>query len=245
MSHTPSLIGFAFPYCAKAQLTVPQNHLSRRAKQHLPTVLLTLLSIVQALALELMWSHLKEQELLYHWSFVSFLSWIQILATLLGVLLIWLIYSTLVMRFRWVPSTGDSIFPFLIGIIEFALIGSLGPDRFGQWFLLLGLVFGAMAWVSHVTMRRARLDGDNDVYFASMERATLRDHYPTIAVVFGLELIGMYLWASGNQGIPALIALLIAISVLGVQLWLSDYYWKLSLAASGETAAADSEQRLD
>lgn len=218
---------------------MPQNDLSQRAKHHLPTVLLTLLSIVQALALELMWSHLNEQESLYQWSFVSFLSWVQIVATLLGVLLIWLIYSTLVMRFRWVPSTGDSVFPFFIGIIEFALIGCLGPDRFGQWFLLLGLVFGAMAWVSQVTMRQARLDGDNDVYFATLERATLRDHYPTFAVVLGFELIGTYLWVSGNQGIPALIALLGAIAVLAVQLWLSDYYWKMSLAASGKKSVAD------
>ena len=121
------------------------NQISRRAKANLPTVLLTLLSIVQALALELMWTHLGEQPYLYTWSFIAFLSWLQIGATFLGILLIWLIYSDLVMRFSWVPATTDAIFPFLVGIVEFANISALGPNKIGLWFVLLGVLFAAMA----------------------------------------------------------------------------------------------------
>ncbi len=210
---------------------MPDNDLSRRAKDHLPTVLLTLLSIVQALALELMWSHLREQPSLYEWSLIAVIGWTQIAATLFGILLIWLTYASVVMRFRWVPSTADTVFPFLVGILEFVLIGCLGPEMLGPWFIVLGLVFAVMAWVSQKMYQRARQDPENDAYFATMAPATLRDHYATIANVLGFVLIGLYLWLSSNQGVPALLAMLAALGALGVQLRLSDYYWKLSLAA--------------
>ena len=61
------------------------NSIRERAKEHFPTVLLTLLSIVQALALELFWSHLVDAEGLYQLSWFAVLWWIQILATLLGI----------------------------------------------------------------------------------------------------------------------------------------------------------------
>ncbi len=213
----------------QSDTAVPENDLATRTKDHLPSVLLTLLSIVQALALELMWAHLGEHDYLYAWSYAALLSWIQIGATLLGVLLIWLIYSNLVMRFRWVPTTSDSIFPFLIGIIQFSLIASLGPERLGAWFLLLGLIFGAMAWVSQLTLRRARLDGDNYAYFSTVTPATQRDFYPVAGIVSALASTGIYLWASGDQGWFALIALIGAISALAFQMHLSDVFWRRSL----------------
>lgn len=205
--------------------------MGRRAKEHLPTVLLTLLSIVQALALELLWAHLSEHDYLYQWSYLAVMSWLQIGGTLLGVLLIWLIYSSLVMRFRWVPSTTDTVFPFLVGIVEFALIASLGPGSLGQWFLMLAVVFGVMTWVSQQIMRRARLDGENDVYFNTLTPATLRDHYPAIGTVCTLAAIGLYLWVSNDQGWFAFLAVVCAIGVLGFQMWLSDVFWRRSLAA--------------
>ena len=148
------------------------NQIRRRAKINFPTVLLTLLSIVQALALELMWTHLGEHPYLYEWSFLSALGWLQIVTTLLGILLIWLIYSGLVMRFSWVPSTSDAIFPFLVGIIEFAHIGVLGPSTIGIWFIITSILFATMASVTQVTMRRARNDADNDHFFSNIPRAS-------------------------------------------------------------------------
>jgi len=83
------------------------------------------------------------------------------------------------MRFRWVPSTSDSVFPFLIGLTEFMLIDTLGPDEIGQWLLLLAVVFSLMNWVAHTTMRRARLDSDNDAYFSTDQRQEKSADLPT------------------------------------------------------------------
>ena len=108
------------------------NAMRERAKEHFPTVLLTLLSIMQALALELLWSYLHETGYLFEISWTMVISWLQILATFLGLVLIWVVYANNVMRFRWVPVTSDSVYPFILGLIEFMLVESLDPDEIGQ-----------------------------------------------------------------------------------------------------------------
>lgn len=209
------------------------NEMRSRAKEHFPTVLLTLLSIVQALALELLWSHLHETDYLFEPSWIMVVSWIQIIATLLGLVLIWVVYASNVMRFRWVPVTSDSVYPFLIGLIEFMLIESLGPDEIGLWLMFMALIFAMMVRVSHAIMRRARDDSDNDVFFSSVEPAMLRDFAPQIIIVCALALGGVYFLISGNSGIPAMLALLVTTAVLGWQFFLAARFWELSV--SGET----------
>ena len=131
------------------------NTIRIRAKDQMPVVLLTLLSIVQALALELLWDYVSSEDYLYESAWYALIGWMQVSASFMGILLIWLLYSSSVMRFRWVPATVDSVFPFLIGIIEFTLIALLGPGRIGGWFLVLALIFAVMTWVSHVSYRKS------------------------------------------------------------------------------------------
>jgi hypothetical protein len=76
-------------------------------------VLLTLLSIVQALALELLWSHVRESGYLFDTSWTALLTWMQVGTTFLGIVVIWIAYASIAMRFRWVPSTSDSVYPFV------------------------------------------------------------------------------------------------------------------------------------
>lgn len=207
-----------------------ENPLRTRAKDHLPTVLLTLLSIVQAFSLELMWAYVTTHSDLYEFSFEALLSWVQILATFLGVLVIWLIYASLVMRFRWVPTTSDSVFPFIIGIIEFTLIAALGPHLLWRWFLILALIFAVMAWVSQVTLRRARLDGENDSFFSMINPAGWKDYLFVLWVSGAFFVSGVYLLISGKQGWFALLALLVATAALGMQMYSTDVFWRRSVA---------------
>ena len=205
-----------------------------RAKEHFPTVLLTLLSIVQAFALELLWSHLRETDYLFEPSWAMAISWMQILATFQGLVLIWIVYANNVMRFRWVPVTSDSVYPFIIGLIEFMLIEFLGPDEIGQWLLSMALVFGMMTWVAHANMRLARQDTDNDEFFRKFEPAKLRDFYAYIAVVCALTLGGIYLLIGVNQGLLALLVLLATNSLLGWQFFEASQFWKRSLAEESD-----------
>lgn len=200
------------------------NQISRRAKANFPTVLLTLLSIVQAFALELLWSHITEQTHLYDMSFIAILGWVQIVATLLGILLIWLIYSDLVLRFSWVPTTTDALFPFLVGILEFAQISALGAETIGIWFTILGVLFAAMSWISQATMKRARLDSDNIDFFNDVDPAGWSDHLVSIIPVIVLLIIGAGLWQTNNQGWFALITLVFAAVLLAYQIRMNHLY---------------------
>jgi hypothetical protein len=201
-----------------------------RAKEQLPMVLLTLLSIVQALALELLWSHIRESAYLFEMTWAAMLTWIQISTSFLGIVVIWLVYASTAMRFRWVPTTGDSVYPFIIGLLEFILIETLAPEYMGLWFVCMAMIFGLMTWISHRTMRRARLDGENDEYFASLTPATARDFIPAFVIVFVLILAGAYLGVTGDRGMVALVAVLLAFAGLVRQLIIAARFAEMSVA---------------
>ncbi len=88
----------------------------------------------------------------------------------------------------------------------------------GWWFFCLALIFGLMTWINHMTMRRARLDGENDEFFANLAPATARDFLPAFVIVFILVLAGTYLAVTADRGIFALVAVLIAFGGLVRQL---------------------------
>jgi hypothetical protein len=209
---------------------VAENQIRIRAKSIFPTVLLTLLSIVQALALELLWLHLIDQPYLYTFSFAATLGWVQVVATLLGILLIWLIYSDLVLRLSWVPNTADALFPFFVGILQFAQISVLGSERVGIWFVILGVLFAAMVWISQITMKRARRDEDNRDFFRNINPASWRDHLFSALPAVTLVVIGLAIWITDNQGWFALLAVAGAAALLILQIWRNHVYVQRSYA---------------
>ena len=170
-----------------------------RAKQHLPHVLLTLLSIIQALALELFWSEVQELGLPFELSWPAVSLWIQVMATFLGILVIWVVYATTVMRFSWVPGISDSVVPFFVGLLQFILIESLGPQSAAAWFRSLAAVFAVMHGETHLIMRRARRDPDNVEFFAQIEPATLRDFTAPAVMVALVLAMGIYLSVRPDQ----------------------------------------------
>lgn len=206
------------------------EEMRNRARANLPTVLLTLLSIVQALALEFLWTYIKEAPDLLTASWINMLMWIQLSATLIGLVLIWVVYAGHVMRLRWVPTTTDSVYPFAIGLLEFIMIELLGPDKFGQWLLCFATIFALMVWVSHRTMRRARQDGANDAFFKNLAPAKLRDFYPAIAMISLAAAAGVYLIISGDTGVIALLFLIVTAGLAIYQFRITASFWERSLS---------------
>lgn len=163
-----------------------------RAKTHLPHVLLTLLSIIQALALELFWGELQGMNLFAELSWQSISTGIQVSATFLGILVIWIVYATTVMRFSWVPSIRDSVVPFFVGLLQFILIESLGADQAGTWFFALAVILVVMHGESHLIMRRARQDPDNAEFFQQIAPATFSDALPPVFMTLFLLSFSVY-----------------------------------------------------
>lgn len=204
-----------------------------RAQTHFPSVLLTLISIIQALALELMWSKLVESEFLWSWSFQSVLGWGMISVSFLGILQIWVMYSTLVMGFAWQPYLRDSIIPFIIGIQEFMLISLIGSEFTAIWLYVLGSVFVTASWVSNNSLRRARSDPENAEFFGTVEPATMRDHAPTIAVVVILLLFGIGADINGDSNWIPLVGIVFANIVLFSQIMILRRVWRSVMGLTG------------
>ncbi len=93
-----------------------------RAKELLPSIILTILSMVQALALELFWSRIEGSDFLWQGGLTAVAGWLQLTAMLVGMLLIWVLYVSFVLRFSWLPALEDTLIPFVIGLLELSLI---------------------------------------------------------------------------------------------------------------------------
>ena len=205
------------------------DSIRERAIEQFPTVLITLLSIVQALALEFLWDHIHHRPDLYEMGWPAVAGWLQIAATFNGLILIWLVYAGTVMRFRWIPTTGDSVLPFFVGLIEFLMIDMMGPENGGRWFVVLTVIFVAMAYGNHRTMRRARRDPANKEFFDAVAPATSRDFLPQVIRIVAMALAGAWLWQSGIHGWFAMIALLASVIMLAYETYNAAKFWDRSL----------------
>jgi hypothetical protein len=200
-----------------------------RAKEHLPHVLLTLLSIIQALALELFWSELQDLKGLYHLSWQSISLWSQVAATFMGILVIWVLYATTVMRFKWVPSISDSVVPFFVGLLQFILIESLGPDTAGIWFLILAAILAVMYGESHLIMRRARRDPDNAEFFEQINPAGISDFIQPAIIVISMFSLGLYVTLAPSNPVLVGLGFVASLLLLVGHLVFMGMFWKRSM----------------
>ncbi len=205
------------------------DNIRDRAKDKFPMVLLTLLSIVQALALEFLWDHVRHRTDLLEWSVAVIPGWLQIAATLDVIILIWLMYAGMLMRFRWTPTTMDSTIPFIVGLIQFLMIDIMGAEHFALWVVVVGLTFGTVVVVNHRAMKRARLDVANREFFDQFLPATLRDFVPQIIVVVALLVAGSWIGFSGKQGWFAVLVLVGIFIGLGYETHSATKYWRVSM----------------
>ena len=192
-------------------------------------VLLTLLSIVQALALEFLWDHTRHQTEIFEISVVALLGWLQFAVSLNVIILIWLMYAGMLMRFRWTPTVTDSIWPFFIGLIQFLMIETMGAGNLALWIIVLALIYGTTDFINHRAMKRARTDPANREFFDLFLPATLRDFAPQITVVIALILAGSWIWFSGQNGWFAICTLVGSLIGLGYETHRTARYWNISM----------------
>lgn len=216
-----------------------------RAKEMLPAIILTILSIIQALALELFWNRLVESEYLWQAESAAVIGWLQALAMLLGIVLIWLVHVSFVLRFRWLPSLEDMVVPFLIGLLEFGMVDLMHPDLLGGWMILLSAVFAVSVAASHRMMQRARGEPENAYFFDHVGPPSLLDYRQSIATVLALMMFGILLLFFPDAVSLAFTALTFALAALCYQMLQAKRYWMHSVVpdrdvtGTSETGSAD------
>ena len=144
------------------------NDIRNRVRSNVPAVVLTLLGIIQALALEQLWTHVLHSDAVYALNWQTLTTWTQIFTTIIAIILVWLVYAVNVTRFRWLPTVYEFILPFWVGFIQLLVIQALAATAIGFWFMLVGVLFGTMIWIAQTTLRKARLDGGNASFFATI-----------------------------------------------------------------------------
>jgi hypothetical protein len=209
--------------------------LETRIKEQMPSVLLTLASIVQALALEVLWDSTMEHPHLFAGGVAAWVGWLQVVALFLVVALVWLYYVQLVMRFRWVPTPRDSLVPFAFGVGQFVLAELLDPQWLAIWFFGLAALIGAAFWTSIATLSRAAADPDNAWFFAEFRPGRLERYGPLFATATPLFAFGVLAELSGGAVAIAIPCLVATDALLLLQIVLQRHYWRRSLAA-GSTA---------
>jgi hypothetical protein len=191
--------------------------------------MLTVLSMIQALALEMYWSQIGQSGFLWTGGWEALIGWMQVVGVFLGILLIWVLYVSFVLRFTWLPTLEDTLVPFLIGALEFAMIDRLHPHQLGTWMMLMGAVFALATLTAHTTMRRARREPENAYFFDKVEAATWRDYLRSSITVLIIWCFGIALWIQGFEPYLALAALGCALAALIGQYYQARKYWMHSL----------------
>lgn len=192
-------------------------------------VLLTLLSIVQALALEFLWDHMRHRTELLELSIVALIGWLQIVTSLNVIILIWLMYAGMLMRFRWTPTVTDSIWPFFVGLIQFLMIELMGANNLALWIFVLAWIYGTSNLVNHRAMKRARLNPANREFFDHFLPATLRDFAPQVTMIVALVFAGTWISLTQSHRWFAVCTLVASLIGLGYETHRAAKYWNVSM----------------
>ena len=208
------------------------NRIRRRATKQLPSVLLTLLSIIQAIALESLWDRTIHRPEFFEASWIATLGWLQVTVTFSLIVLIWVVYIALLMRFRWTPALTDLVLPFAVGIAQFALIELTHPARLGEWCLGLAVLAVIAVTIDFRFIRRARHDPRNKEFFDNVAPATWRDHAPQVCFVLFAFGAGVFLAMTRHSGWFAFLTLMISLVAVAYNSWLQVHFWNRSMGSA-------------
>lgn len=205
------------------------NKVRERVKFNVPAVVLTLLGIVQAFALELLWTFVAAEDALVTFNLEGVFLGLQSLSIFLAILGVWLVYASAVTRFVWVPSFLELVLPFWVGLIQFLLIELMGVKDFPIWLLLTAILFATLHWIGQTTMLKARRDPENASFFDQTSPATWRDFLSVYLITFGMLLGGGLAWALGFSLTAKVGGMIAVIVVLFAQLRQMEIWWTRSV----------------
>lgn len=164
----------------------------KRAKELFPSIYLTLVSIIQSLALGYLLSSLKDSQQFWTLNSESLIAWLQIAAMCQIIFLIWHEYVVGVISFQWVLGISDSIIPFGFGISQFALISFINPSTLYLWLYSMGVLNGIALFAYKNMYRKAKRDTDNEEVLKVVD--SCQRFTEIIVAVAGVVFIVAGLW---------------------------------------------------
>lgn len=162
--------------------------------------------------------------------------WLQAATTLLVLIVVWMTFVGLLMRFVWTPALLDAALPFIVGLLQFSVIEASTPDRFGLWLIGLGVLSAVMAMLTQRYFKRARAEPRNAEFFQKVAPATWKDFVQAaLSTVYGFLFGIALLIYDVNPGIMIVIMLPMIISLI-FSIIDQNRYWVLSIPPSPDPA---------
>lgn len=205
-----------------------------RAKELSPTLIVTLLSIVQALALEVLWTSVRENAFLWEGGVEAIVGWMQVGISFQGIVVVWVAYLGLAVRFVWIPRVQDMVIPFVLGLFEFVLASALDPKWLVSWLLVLAGMFVFATLTNSSLFLAASTLEENSEHFA--KAAAKRELYGVFSLYGPLALFVALILGSaalvavyGPTSFGALVGLGLTNLVLVLQFLQIRFYWNRAL----------------
>ncbi len=139
-------------------MTNPNNDreaLGRHIRDSHPMVYLTLVSIIVALALEDLFSQVREIYALAGPDATSVLLWLQIIGAFSTALGVWVGYCHILITTRWILGIWDALSVMSLLVSLFLINTTVGAANPGWWFFAIGVHALAGGGILYVNLRRA------------------------------------------------------------------------------------------
>jgi len=194
-------------------------HMRRHIKESFASTYLTIISIIQGVALSALYSVVEPR-----YEHFGIAQWIMVAATLLLIIATWHLFMINALAFKWVLSLMDSLVPFLLGTLELFVIECITLDQ-QTWLLALLVYYGATI-PAYLNLRiRAVHDPDNQAVIGVIKKSWRWFHrWIYVTVVAQLSL-----WfASLTELEPAVLRIVLpGLSLVNLVLVLiqSLFYW--------------------
>jgi len=171
-----------------------------------------------------------------HSSATAVTGWLQSFTTLLMLIVVWMTFVGLLMRFVWTPALSDTALPFIVGILQFAVIEAATPNRFGFWLIGLGVLSLVMAFLTQRYFKLARLNPQNAEFFELVTPATWRDFLPSFVLATYAITAGAAVLAFSVTAWALTLIILPIIAGFAYYIYDQNRFWVMSIPSSRKKA---------
>jgi len=186
-------------------------------------VYLTLVSIIVALALEDLFSRVREIYSLVGPDATSVLLWLQITGAFCAALGVWVGYCHILITTRWILGIWDALSVLSLLVALFLINTTVGAANPGWWFFAVGIHALGGGGILYVNLRRAMKEPDvvNDALPAPNSWSFF--HLVVsgcLTVIFGLAILSGVVGAFASTLFAAVTVVLVASwSIVWVNAW--------------------------
>lgn len=135
-----------------------RNALIKQIRDSHPSVYLTMVSIIVALALEDLFSLVREIYTVAGPEAVTVLLWLQILGAFSSAFATWVGYCHIFITTRWILGIWDALSVMTLLVTLFLINSFVGAENSAWWFCAMGAQSFAGGTILYVNMRRARIE---------------------------------------------------------------------------------------